>query len=123
MVEDRRLFRLDRVADVELLDTPVTEHAAAEPLDLSEGIYRPSADDLLARLRVAPQARWVTEYFPVEEVDEEADGSLTVALRVGNPAWLVRLALRLGGHAVVLEPEELAEAVRHSAEEALRGYG
>ncbi|WP_148572396.1 helix-turn-helix transcriptional regulator [Nocardioides caldifontis] len=123
LVEDRRLFRLDRVADAELLDTPVTEHASAEPLDLSEGIYRPSPDDLLARLRVAPQARWVTEYFPVEEVAEEPDGSLLVSLRVGNPAWLVRLALRLGGHAVVVEPEELAEAVRRSAEEALSNYG
>ena len=122
LVEDRRLFRLDRVADAELLDTPVTEHAAAEPLDLSEGIYRPSPDDLLARLRVAPEARWVTEYYPVEEVTEEPDGSLTVALRVGDPAWLVRLALRLGGHAVVLEPEELATAVRRSAQEALRAY-
>ena len=122
LVEDRRLFRLDRVADAELLDTPVTEHAAAEPVDLSQGIYRPSPDDVLARLRVAPEARWVTEYFPVEEVVEEPDGSLTVALRVGNPEWLVRLALRLGGHAVVLEPEELAEAVRRSAEEALAGY-
>jgi proteasome accessory factor C len=122
MVEDRRLFRLDRVAEVELLETPVTEHAAAEPLDLSEGIYRPSPDDLLARLRLAPEARWVTEYYPVEEVIDHPDGTLTVALRAGDPGWLVRLVLRLGGFAEIVEPAALEEEVRNAAREALRGY-
>src|SRR5699024_377267 len=98
------------------------EHATAEPLDLSQGIYRPSADDLLARLRLTPKARWVTEYYPVEEVVGHPDGTLTVALRVGDPGWLVRLVLRLGGQAEILEPPALGDEVRRAAREALRGY-
>ena len=71
---------------------------------------------------MAPEARWGTEYYPAEAVPEEADGTLPAALRVGAPGSSVRLALRLGGHAAVLEPEELATAVRRSAQEALEAY-
>ncbi|HET6562837.1 MAG TPA: WYL domain-containing protein [Marmoricola sp.] len=121
-VEDRRLFRLDRVAAVELLDSPVTEHASQPPLDLSEGIFRPAPDALLATLRLGPQARWVTEYHPVESAIEEPDGGLTVTLRVGDPAWLARLLLRLGGAAALVDPPALAEQVRNTALRALQHY-
>jgi proteasome accessory factor C len=121
-VEDRRLFRLDRVAAVEPLDLPVTQHAAQPPLDLSAGIFRPAPDALLATLRLAPEARWVTEYHPVESATEDADGGLTVTLHVGDPAWLVRLLLRLGGTATLVDPPELAEEVRATASRALQHY-
>jgi proteasome accessory factor C len=121
-VEDRRLFRLDRVVAAEPLDFPVTEHAAQPPLDLSDGIFRPAPDALLATVRLAPEGRWVTEYHPVETATEEPDGGLTVTLRVGDPAWLVRLLLRLGGTATLLDPPELAEQVRATASRALQHY-
>ena len=134
-VRDRRLFRLDRVELAEVLDTPVSEHAALPPLDLGQGIFRPSPDDLLAVVRLAPAARWVTEYYPVESVeelpgDEAADGPagaaappLVVRLRVSDPQWLVRLLLQLGGDAVLLEPADLAEEVRATARSVLDRYG
>ena len=122
LVEDRRLFRLDRVASVELLDTPVSPPVELEPLDLTQGIYRPSADDLLATLRLRPEGRWVAEYFPLESCTEEPDRSLLVQLRVGDPAWLVRTMLRLGGAADLLDPPALAEQVRATAREALELY-
>ncbi len=121
-VEDRRLFRLDRVAAVELLDAPVSEHAAQPPLDLSDGVFRPAPEALLATLRLAPEARWVTEYHPVESATEEPDGGLTVTLRVGDPAWLARLLLRLGGTATLVDAPELAEQVRDTALRALQRY-
>lgn len=122
LVEDRRLFRLDRVVSAEVLQSPAAEYAELEPLDLSRGIFRPSPDDLLATVRLAPEARWVTEYHPVESTAEEPDGGLTITLRVGDPAWLVRLMLRLGGTATLVEPADLAERVRATAEEALGRY-
>jgi proteasome accessory factor C len=121
-VEDRRLFRLDRVTEVELLDIPVVDHAELEPLDLGKGIFRPSPEDLLATVRLTAEARWVTEYYPVESTTEEPDGGLTVTLRVGDPAWLVRLLLPLGGTARLLEPAELAERVQETARQALAQY-
>jgi proteasome accessory factor C len=121
-VEDRRLFRLDRVTAVELLDVPVGDHAELEPLDLEQGIFRPAPDALLATVRLTAEARWVTEYYPVESATEEADGGLTVTLRVADPAWLVRLLLPLGGTARLVQPAHLAEQVRDTARQALDRY-
>ena len=121
-VEDRRLFRLDRVVALEVLDEPVGEHAGLTPLDLGDGIFRPAPDALVATVRLAAAARWVTEYYPVESADEEPGGGLTVTLRVADPAWLVRLLLPLGGDAVLVEPAELADQVRATAQDALQHY-
>ena len=100
LAEDQRLFRLDRVSSAEVLDTPVDRHADIEPRDLADGIFQPSSDDLLVTLRLEPSARWVAEYYPVESSRSRRGGGLTVKLRVGDPAWLTRLMLRLGasGH-------------------------
>jgi proteasome accessory factor C len=120
--EDRRLFRLDRISEAELLQTPVADHSDLPPRDLSEGIFVPSPRDLLVTLVLAPSARWVAEYYPVETTQETGDGSLRVGLRVGDPEWLTRLMLRLGGDARVEEPTELADAVHRTATEALGNY-
>jgi proteasome accessory factor C len=121
--EDRRLFRLDRVSEAVVLDSPASEHTDLPARDLSEGIFQPSEADTLATLHLDPAARWVAEYYPVETVEEGADGGLRVRLRVGDPGWLTRLLLRLGGAAHVEEPAALAEKVRVTAANALRNYG
>ena len=41
---------------------------------------------------------------------------------MSDPAWLVRLAMRLGGQARVVIPSEVAERVRKRAERALEAY-
>ena len=122
LAEDQRLFRLDRISSAEVLDVPVDQHTGLRPRDLADGIFQPSSEDLLATLRLDATARWVAEYYPVEETHEEPDGGLTVRLRVGNPFWLVRLMLRLGASAALVEPAELAEQVRRVAAEALSHY-
>jgi proteasome accessory factor C len=120
--EDRRLFRLDRVSSAEVLATAVSDHSDLAPRDLSEGIFSPSPQDLLATLLLDRSARWVAEYYPVESTEEGPDGSLRVRLRVGDPEWLTRLLLRLGGSAGVEEPAGLSGAVRRAAADALGNY-
>ena len=120
--EDVRLFRLDRVAVAEVLDQPSAPPPQATPRDLSAGLFQPSVDDALATVELDPQAAWVAEYYPCEEVTEAPDGSLRIRLRIADPRWLRRLALRLGGAARIVEPAELAEAVRGDAMEALAAY-
>jgi proteasome accessory factor C len=120
--EDRRLFRLDRVSSAEVLATAVADHSDLLPRDLSEGIFSPSPQDLLATLVLEPSARWVAEYYPVEGTEEAPGGSLRVRLRIGDPEWLTRLLLRLGGSARVEEPAGLSEAVRRAAADALGNY-
>jgi proteasome accessory factor C len=122
LAEDQRLFRVDRISSATVLDAPVDEHRGLEPRDLADGIFQPSSDDLVATLRLKPAARWVSEYYPVESVRPARGGGLTVRLRVGDPGWLVRLMLRLGSTAELLEPTELAARVRDTAAGALRNY-
>jgi len=122
VAEGQRLFRLDRVSTAEVLDSPAQEHAGLEPRDLADGIFQPSGDDLLATLLLEPAARWVAEYYPVEETHEASGGRLRVRLRVGDPGWLTRLMLRLGGSAVLEDPPGLADEVRRVAAEALAHY-
>ncbi len=122
LAEDQRLFRLDRISSAEVLDTPVEPHADLEPRDLADGIFQPSTDDLLVTLRLGPNARWVAEYYPVEDSKAARGGGLTVRLRVGDPAWLTRLMLRLGDTAELVDPPELADGVRRVAAQALPNY-
>jgi proteasome accessory factor C len=122
LAEDQRLFRLDRISSIRPLDVPVEDHSDVTPRDLDAGLFHPSEHDTLATLWVGPDARWVAEYYPVEEARELEAGALRVTLRAGDPAWLTRLMLRLGPAARVLEPVELAEAVRSAAAAALANY-
>jgi proteasome accessory factor C len=122
LAEDQRLFRLDRISQAEVLETPIDPPAELEPRDLADGIFQPSDDDLLVTVDLDPQARWVAEYYPVEDTQERPDGGLTVRLRVGDPAWLTRLMLRLGASARVVDPAHLDQQVRDLAAAALRQY-
>ena len=120
---NRRLFRMDRVVDAAVLDTPAETHPEVGPLDLGDGLFRPAADDTLVTLLLAPQARWVAEYYPVETTREAPDGGLEVDLYVADPRWLTRLLLRLAPYASVVRPREFTEAFTAAAQEALSLYG
>jgi proteasome accessory factor C len=122
LAEDQRLFRLDRISSAEVLDAPVDPHADVTPRDLAAGIFQPSGEELLVTLRLDRSARWVAEYYPVERSRNERGGGLTVWLRIGDPALVTQLMLRLGGSAELLEPTDLAERVRAVAAQALANY-
>ena len=121
-VEGVRLFRLDRVHEVAVLDEPSTPPAHVQPRDLSQGLFLPGPDDLLVTLALRPGAAWVADYHPCESVVESPDGGLVVRLRARDTSWVRRLVLRLGDNGRVLEPPELAESVRADAALALAAY-
>jgi proteasome accessory factor C len=120
--EGVRLFRLDRVLSVDVLDVPAEVPEEAEPVDVDAGLFTASPSDLLAELELAPAARWVAEDYPCESVTELPDGRLRVGLRTPDTTWLRRLALRLGEDARVVAPAALADEVRATAAAALAQY-
>jgi proteasome accessory factor C len=120
--EGVRLFRLDRVLSVDVLDVPAEVPEEAEPVDVDAGLFTASPSDLLAELELAPAARWIAESYPCETVTEMADGRLRIGLRTPDTTWLRRLALRLGEDARVLAPAALADEVRATATAALAQY-
>jgi proteasome accessory factor C len=117
-----RLFRVDRVLTIEVLDVDGTPPPDAAPRADESDLFAPSPDDLLVTVELAPEARWAAEYYPVERVEERAGGRLRVQVRTASEGWLARLALRLGGGLVVVGPAEVGEQVRQLAEQALALY-
>ena len=120
--EGVRLFRLDRVLAVEVLDVAAAVPDEAESVDVDAGLFRASPSDVLAELELAPGARWVAESYPCESLTELPDGRLRVGLRTPDTTWVRRLALRLGEDAQVVSPPALAEEVRAAAAAALAQY-
>jgi len=122
-VEAVRLFRLDRVVTLSLLDLPSEVPDTATERDISQGLFQPADGDLQVTLALDPGAHWVADYYPCTSVEEVGDGTVVARLRTPDTAWLVRLALRLGASGRVVEPPELAEQVRTAARDALSAYG
>lgn len=116
---DVRMFRLDRIEEVRLLDADGTPPPQARSRAVGPGVFQPSEDDVAVELLLAPPAAWVAENFPVESAERRADGSVQVVLRTADLGWVRRLVWRLGGHARVLAPEALVEDVVAGAREAL----
>jgi len=120
--ESVRLFRLDRVMAMSVLDVAASVPGDAQPVDVDQGLFRPSPDDVLVLLELSAYGRWVAEYYPCEQVDEIGDGRLRVGLRTPDTRWVRRLALRLGEDGKVIAPPEVAAQIRADAAAALAQY-
>lgn len=119
--EAPRLFRLDRISRADVLDDPIRTDPEA-PRDLADGLFARSEETTRVTLRLAPQARWVVEYYPVEDARSLEDGSTEVDLLVADRRWLDRLLLRLAPHASIVRPAEFTDSFTAAAQAALRLY-
>ncbi len=117
-----RIFRLDRVLDIGVLAAAAEIPQQAEPVDVDQGLFRPAPGDLRVVMELSPRGRWVTEYYPCERVEDLGDGRLRVTLRTPDGGWVRRLALGLGEDGRLIEPAEIAGAVRADAAAALAQY-
>ncbi len=124
-VEGVRLFRLDRVDDVVVLDEPAAPPPQAHERDVDNGVYQPDPGSPAVRLRLSRSARWVADYYPVDSVAvvDDPPGGLAVTVRTQDLAWARRLVASLGGEALVDEPADLAGRVAADARAALARYG
>ncbi|WP_083980418.1 helix-turn-helix transcriptional regulator [Actinomadura chibensis] len=118
-----RLFKLDRIADLAVLDVAAEVPDDAEPIDVDAGLFRPSPQDEAVTLELTARGRWVADYYPCESVEELGEGRLRVVLRTPDTRWVRGLAMRLGDQGRVVAPEHLASGVRDDAARALSLYG
>jgi proteasome accessory factor C len=121
-VQEVRFFRLDRMTSINVLAEPASPPPGAGRTDLSKGLFQAAADDVAAIVELDRAARWMAEYYPIEDSAELPDGRLRITMRVRDSEWLVRLILRMGGGATVVAPGEVADAVRERAQIALTNY-
>jgi proteasome accessory factor C len=124
LAEGVRLFRLDRVDDVTILQERAAPPPEAHERNIDNGVYQPEPGSPALRLRLDRGARWVADYYPVEAVTavDDPPGGLAVTLRTADLGWARRLVASLGGAAVVDEPAELATRVAADARAALDRY-
>jgi proteasome accessory factor C len=118
-----RLFRVDRIDGLVELDEPAAPPPQAQPSEVRDSVFTPTPDLPLVRLRVGRGGRWITEYYPCEEIIAESAEHWLVSLRAADLGWARRLVLGLGPEVSVVSPPELAEAVRRQARVALAAYG
>jgi proteasome accessory factor C len=120
--EGVRLFRFDRIVDATALNEPAAPPAPMlqKPPDTSLFDGDPALPS--ARLRIAPSASWMFEYYPLREVLELPDGSCEADMTYASEDWMTRLVLGFGAAVRVLEPESLALRVRDAAAAALEYY-
>jgi proteasome accessory factor C len=120
---DDRLFRVDRVRGVR----PTGEHfdpaGGAGGSGVSPGTFHPRPSDRRVTLLLNADVGWVAESYPMETIEQMADGRLKVVLVANERAWLERLLLRLGPSAEVLEPAEVRAEAAQAARRLLVRYG
>ncbi|MGH2721423.1 MAG: helix-turn-helix transcriptional regulator [Actinomycetota bacterium] len=111
-VEDERVFRVDRMKSVALLEE---EALVPDDVDLSRfaSLQVGGGDDVRqVVLDVAPEAGWVVEHYRIASKEELGAGWVRIRLNAGGTAWIERLLLSLGARARVVAPDDLAERVR-----------
>jgi predicted DNA-binding transcriptional regulator YafY len=120
--EGVRLFRLDRVLALTVLDEAAAPPAEATHVDVDQGLFRPSPGDVHVELELSAEGRWVAENYPCESVTDLPDGRLRAVLRTPDTGWIRRLALQLGEEGRVVSPSALVAEVRDAATAALANY-
>ena len=121
--QDTRLFRIDRIVELTMLAEDGTPPPQAQQRDLDAGTFLPGPADQRITLTLDRSAAWVADYYPVESAQPGPDGAQMVTLRTADTEWIVRLVLRLGGAARVVDPAGLDEVVQERAQSALTAYG
>ena len=129
--DDLAHYRLDRIVDIELLDTPVKpmervkglEHGLDVPRHMLEHIYPFSGETAPVTFRAkrylfSEIIDWFGDGIQISDVTED---ELTVRVTVDLEA-MRRWAVQYAVHAWVLGPERLAEAVREDIKKAAGHY-
>lgn len=118
--EAQRLFRIDRIDSVELLEDvrtrPVSERA------LSTDLFEASPAHTLVTVHVSSRARWAADYYPIESATEQSDGGLDLTLRVADQQWLFRTLLGMAPEGTVVAPVGWAEEFAAHVERASERY-
>ncbi len=102
-----RVFRVDRIADMEELDETYERDDAG-----GDGIvrYRPADSDAHVSFTTDPASGWVGEYYPVG-VHQLDDRSQRITMSVSDPLVAARLLIKLGTAVSDVEGTEVIQAM------------
>lgn len=126
--DELRHYKIERIHDIELdaqrFEKPV-EFTLQEHLNSAFGIFQSNGDQHLIRVRfTADVARYVQEHYwhSTQTLTPQADGTLLFELQISALEEFKSWVLSFGAKAIVEEPEELREMVKHDLELSLNRY-
>jgi len=96
-----RVFRVDRIRNAAPTSEIFVPPAEPPPPEVR---YTPTEEDIRATIRLGPKARWVADYYPVEDLGEGL-----IRFSAGDASVPARLLLRLGADAELVDGPEVAE--------------
>ena len=118
---DTRIFRLDRIEDLAVLNKTFERPHNYQPQWNASGARRQMVVKVLFDYEIA---RWVRETYPYSKVDEaETEEGLLVTFRVEREGEILNWLLGWGGKATVIEPESLRQQLINEARGLLGNYG
>ena len=116
LTNEERMFRVDRIKSVAVLDAP-----APVPADFDPGRYRGAFSgrdsDMRLTLEISPSAaRWFEDYYPVASSESLDDGWRRIVMVASGERWSATLVLRLGRDVRAVAPASVMDASRSLAE-------
>lgn len=122
--EQFRLFKLKRIKDLEIIPEKTfhRRELPAQESTSSQGSAEPSqVTEFILRFQ-AETRHLAEEWFGIEELQQEEDGSWLVKKAYPEDEWLYRFILGLGPHVEVLEPRHLREVIADRAKQVANIY-
>ncbi len=108
--QDFRLFKLNRILDLEILEEKFVRRPFPGQIGNSEGDYHPIV------LRFPKEMAYrVYDEFDRSQVQRQADGSLVVSAKIPEDAWLTGFILSFGTQVEILEPADLRKVIAEQA--------
>jgi proteasome accessory factor C len=122
-----RRFRVDRVSSARPTGEAACHRGEHAPPDDDRDAphteaFVPGPEATVVHLVVDNDAVWIVEPLLTSPPVPRTDGRTDVTLAVASTVWFGRLLLRLGPHAEVLDPPELADTGRLAARQLLDRY-
>lgn len=122
-VEQKRLFRVDRIFGILLKDLQcfVENPIMLEKKVLENKIFVPKVKDKLVTLALLPEVLWVANWYVCEEKKFQSPYTI-IRIKVSNTSWLKRLVVSCAGALQIVFPEKLALESKRWSLETLKKY-
>lgn len=108
--QDWRIFKLNRILDLEVLNETFPRRDFPIPLDITEGEYN------RITLRFPKEMSYrVYDEFDADQIQPQENGDLITSAKMPEDSWLVGFILSFGAQVEILAPAYLKEVVAAQA--------
>lgn len=108
--QDWRIFKLNRILDLEILNESFPHRDFPKPVDISEGDYKQIT------LRFPKEMAYrVYDEFNETQVQRQKNGDLVASAQMPEDAWLIGFLLSFGTQVDILSPACLKNVLAEQA--------